>query len=179
LSDADRRVLAADDRVRLRASGEADIAFVMAAERDPENSPYIGQWTFEQHRAAIADPDFAHLIFEPAGEPRAVGFAIVAGRKNPDACVELRRIAVQEKGRGFGRAALRRIKGLAFDTWDAHRLWLDVRQGNARAHGLYLSEGFVEEGLLRECIRNGDRFESLIIMSILDREYRSRSEGGR
>jgi diamine N-acetyltransferase len=41
---------------------------------------------------------------------------------------------------------------------------------NQRAQALYESEGFVWEGTLRECVRVGERFVSLRIMSILNRE---------
>ena len=43
-----------------------------------------------------------------------------------------------------------------------------------RAQALYTSEGFVEEGRLRESVRLADGYESLIVMSLLDREYQAR-----
>ncbi len=42
---------------------------------------------------------------------------------------------------------------------------------NDRARALYLSEGFREEGLLRECLKTGDGYESVFILSILESEY--------
>ncbi len=51
------------------------------------------------------------------------------------------------------------------------RLWLDVRYKNQKAQRLYKSEGFVEEGILRECILYHGSYESLIVMSILKSEY--------
>ncbi len=41
-----------------------------------------------------------------------------------------------------------------------------------RAQRLYDSEGFVREGFLRDYNKVGDRFESLIIMSMLEDEHR-------
>jgi len=43
-----------------------------------------------------------------------------------------------------------------------------------RAQALYTSEGFVEEGRLRECVRLDEGHESLVVMSLLDREYAAR-----
>lgn len=40
-----------------------------------------------------------------------------------------------------------------------------------RAKKLYESEGFIVEGCLRECLKTFDKWESLIIMSILKKEY--------
>jgi RimJ/RimL family protein N-acetyltransferase len=63
---------------------------------------------------------------------------------------------------------------MAFRDLSAHRFWLDVKTLNERAYQLYRSEGFVEEGRLRESVRAGDGYDSLIVMSMLDREYDAR-----
>ena len=62
----------------------------------------------------------------------------------------------------------------AFRDIKVHRFWLDVKSLNQRAQALYASEGFVEEGRLRESVRAGDGYDSLIVMSMLDREYDAR-----
>jgi RimJ/RimL family protein N-acetyltransferase len=67
---------------------------------------------------------------------------------------------------------VRAVKRFAFEEHQAHRLWLDVKAFNARARHLYASEGFVEEGVLRECLRGESRFDSLVILSMLASEYR-------
>jgi len=46
-----------------------------------------------------------------------------------------------------------------------------VRSANARALALYRSEGFVEEGCLRESVKSGDGYDSLIVLSMLKDEY--------
>jgi RimJ/RimL family protein N-acetyltransferase len=67
---------------------------------------------------------------------------------------------------------------MAFRDLRAHRFWLDVKSLNTRALALYQSEGFVEEGRLRESVRvmidGVDGFDTLIVMSMLDREYAAR-----
>ena len=67
---------------------------------------------------------------------------------------------------------------MAFDDLHAHRFWLDVKALNQRALALYRSEGFVEEGCLRESVRlmapGADGYDSLIVMSMLDREFQAR-----
>jgi Acetyltransferases, including N-acetylases of ribosomal proteins len=60
---------------------------------------------------------------------------------------------------------------MAFRDLGAHRFWLDVHSANTRALALYRSEGFVEEGRLRESVRNGEGFDSLIVLSMLRDEY--------
>jgi diamine N-acetyltransferase len=100
-----------------------------------------------------------------------VGFIIIAGLKNPHESIELKRIVIEKKGQGLGRKALKIIKKLAFEELNAHRLWLYVKEFNHRARHLYKTEGFIEEGLLRDCLKTDQRYESLIVMSILKNEY--------
>ena len=89
---------------------------------------------------------------------------------------------LQTQGRGLGRACVRLLKQLAFRDLHAHRFWLDVKSLNARALRLYASEGFVEEGRLRESVRVGTDdaagWDSLVVMSLLDREYQARVDAG-
>jgi RimJ/RimL family protein N-acetyltransferase len=157
--------------VRLRSTLKANLDFVLSAESHPDNSPFVSQWTRKQHEEALADADIAHFIIKRDADEVAVGYLLLAGLENPHRNLELRRIVITDKGKGYGREALRSIKKLAFEKFHAHRLWLDVKDHNQRAQQLYEAEGFVREGLLRECIKMGDRFESLILMSMLENEY--------
>ncbi len=61
---------------------------------------------------------------------------------------------------------------MVFNQFKAHRLWLDVMVHNTRASALYLSEGFIEEGILRESLKQKERFIDLKVMSILEQEYK-------
>ncbi|WP_146087144.1 GNAT family N-acetyltransferase [Chroococcidiopsis sp. TS-821] len=103
----------------------------------------------------------------------SVGYVILAGLENLHHSIELRRLVIQDKGEGYGTAALRLIKKLAFEELHAHRLWLDVKHFNYVARRLYENESFVVEGILRECLKIGDRFETLVLMSMLQSEYQA------
>ena len=162
------RGAAAAVEVAARPSTLDDLAFVMAAERAPDNAPFVLQWPREKHVEAMTDPAYAHWILEHAGRP--AGYVILMDLFNPHASLQFRRLVVTEKGRGIGRAAVRLVKAAAFERFGAHRLWLDVMEHNVRAQALYASEGFVREGTHRECLRVGDRFVSLHLMSVLSRE---------
>ena len=60
---------------------------------------------------------------------------------------------------------------MAFHDFGAHRFWLDVKGRNLRAQALYRSEGFVEEGRLRDSVRTDEGYDSLIVMSMLESEH--------
>ena len=161
-------------RARLRPTMQSDLDFVLSLERDPANLPYITPWERTQHEAAIRFPDFRHFIIEGGEDLASAGFLILVGCKSPNQSLELKRMVVQHKGQGFGRAALRLAKKVAFDDLGAHRFWLDVRTHNARARGLYESEGFVLEGTLREAVRGTGGFDSLAVLSMLETEFEAR-----
>ena len=86
-------------------------------------------------------------------------------------------MVVQHKRLGYGRAAVRVAKKIAFDDLAAHRLWLDVKTRNTGAKALYDGEGFVQEGVLRESIRVDGGWDSLIVMSMLLPEFEARRAG--
>jgi RimJ/RimL family protein N-acetyltransferase len=161
-------------RVRLRPTMQSDLDFVLSLEQDPANLPFITPWERTQHEAAIRFPDFRHFIVEAGPDLDAAGFVILIGCRSQHHSLELKRMVMQAQGQGHGRAALRVVKKVAFDDLGAHRLWLDVKQRNVRAQALYESEGFVQEGLLRESVRVPGGFESMIVMAMLESEFAQR-----
>lgn len=172
-------------RVHLRPTMLSDLDYVVSVEQDGANRPFITPWERTQHEGALRFPDSRHFIVElardaAAAEPQfeRAGYVILQGCRNPNRSVELKRIVLQPKGLGLGRHCVRLLKQLAFTQLHAHRFWLDVKGLNTRALALYASEGFVEEGRLRESVRvsveGADGYDSLIVMSMLDREYQAR-----
>ena len=165
-------------RVRLRPTMSSDIGFVLSLERDPANLPFITPWEKTQHEAAIRFPDFRHFIVEGGPGLESAGFVILIGCKSQNQSLELKRMVVRSRGEGYGRAALRVVKKIAFDDLGAHRLWLDVKAHNTRAKALYDSEGFVVEGVLRESVRTAEGFVSMVVMAMLRPEFVARRQLG-
>jgi len=157
--------------LRLRPTMLSDLEFVISVEQDLANRPFITPWERTQHEGAIRFPDFRHFIVEAGPEYASAGFVILQGCRNPHGSVELKRIVLQPKGRGLGRACVRLLAQMAFRDLGAHRFWLDVKSRNTRAQALYRSEGFVEEGRLRDSVRIDDGYDSLIVMSLLVHEH--------
>ena len=157
--------------IRLRKTTADDLEFVIAAEREPENRKYVGQWDHDKHLVSLENEQLGHYILERDSDSKPVGYIILAGIGGQDRSIEFRRLVVTEKGKGYGRDSLNLVKRLSFESLAANRLWLDVREHNRRALNLYISVGFTREGLLRECVWVDDHFESLIILSMLKSEY--------
>jgi RimJ/RimL family protein N-acetyltransferase len=99
-----------------------------------DTAPFIHAWPIEEHRAAIADSNVAHWIIEDAARAVPVGFVILRGLGTE--IIEFRRIAISEKGRGYGSHAVRLVKEAAFGEMGARRIWLDVYDFNDRARAI-------------------------------------------
>jgi len=157
--------------IRLRPTMLSDLDFVISVEQDEGNRPFITPWERTQHEGAVRFPDFRHFIVETGADYVSSGFVILQGCRNQHRSVELKRLVLQNKGQGYGRACVRLLMQMAFRDLGAHRFWLDVKSLNQRALALYRSEGFVEEGRLRESVKTDDGFDSLVVMSMLEAEY--------
>jgi RimJ/RimL family protein N-acetyltransferase len=160
--------------VELRPTTPTDLDFVMAAEADPEASPFVTANSREEHLEVIADRDQSHLIVDEDGP---VGFVLLQGLSSPHRNVEIRRIVIADRGRGIGRRALRLVLDRAFGELGAHRVWLDVKPHNERALRAYRAVGFVHEGVLRDALLTDGAYESLAIMSVLEHEWAERAGG--
>jgi diamine N-acetyltransferase len=159
--------------ISIREGTEADLDFVIAAEREPEAAPLLGQWSRERHLEALCSASEEHLVV--IGDDRPVGFALLQGLDDTHRSIEIMRFTVTRRGEGLGRRALALIVDRVFEHHGAHRVWLDTFPRNERAQRAYAATGFVHEGVLRECRFKNGRFESLVIMSILRSEWPRRS----
>lgn len=156
----------------LRSTRKRDLEFVVRIEIEASKAGVVTLQSFEEHEKYLTYEDIRHLIIEANG--KAVGYLILAGlRDTENRTIEFRRMVVSEKGKGYGRQALRLVKKMAFEEFNAHRLWLDVIDFNERARRLYESENFQIEGVWREHYKakDGNGRESLIFMAILRSEY--------
>ena len=153
-----------------RRTAPSDLDAVLNMEQ--RFSAFVGQWTRETHLAALDDPSsIAHLLFYHEEEPLA-GYAILRGLNLDSRSIELMRIAMGSPDKGYGRQALALTLGWCFGERKAHRVWLDVRAQNTRAQHVYKAMGFTLEGVLRDAICVNGAFESLMVMSLLEDEYR-------
>lgn len=157
----------------LRPATEADLAALITLERGAEAQLYVGQWSEERHRAAMAGGDARYLVVDDADGGLAA-FAILRGLSEAGHAIELKRLVVGRPGLGLGRRILGEIQRIAFEELGAHRLFLDVFDDNARARHLYESMGFVFEGAMRDAACRDGAWCDLRLMSMLENEYRQR-----
>ncbi|WP_245730357.1 GNAT family N-acetyltransferase [Micromonospora pallida] len=75
------------------------------------------------------------------------------------------------RDRGLGTEAVRLIVGHGFERLGLHRISLEVYHFNPRARRVYEKVGFVAEGVLRDALRDDDRWVDATVMSILAPEW--------
>ena len=90
------------------------------------------------------------------------------------------RIAMQGKayfGRGYGTEATRLLIDHGFGQLNLHRIELEVYDFNPRAQRVYEKVGFKKEGVRRDVLLWEGRYQSAIVMSILEDEWRANYGG--
>jgi diamine N-acetyltransferase len=161
--------------MQITAALPEDVSAIVAIEQIPEYRSYIGSWSVDEHLRMMASADNEYFVAR--GVSGAVeGFAILQAVQSEHRNLHLKRIAVGVPNRGLGRALLEHVIARAFQYHRAHRLWLDVFDTNTRARNLYAAYGFREEGAMREAVLRDGEYHTLVLMSLLDREYTSRQQ---
>jgi UDP-4-amino-4,6-dideoxy-N-acetyl-beta-L-altrosamine N-acetyltransferase len=73
-----------------------------------------------------------------------------------------------DRGRGYGTAALKLAIDHAWRDLNLHRVWLRVFEDNLRAIQAYKKAGFKQEGVMREAAYIDGRYVGLVIMGTLN-----------
>ena len=156
--------------MKIDPASKSDIPAMMRLERGEGYTRLVGRWEAAQHAAAIENPSCRYYLAREGDD--IAGFAILQNVGSENRCLRLRRIAVQDAGRGTGSRFLRSLLEICFDDLDAHRVELFVFEDNERAHRAYLKNAFVEEGVVRDVHRDADgAFRSMRLMSVLRPEW--------
>ena len=134
--------------MRLRPALAADFGFIRSVTGRAEYAPFLTDEDEAGLAVYLTDAAARLLIWEDDHGPR--GFALYAAPQDGAGVVELRRLALDQAGRGEGQAFLRKMIDHAFQELGAGRLWLDASGENLRAQAAYLRAGFTLEGRLRQ-----------------------------
>lgn len=144
-NDSNERVeLIRGERIVIRKANIADADFMSAVELDSDNSTWVGHWPLGWRIAKFGDDDFLQTIVEKEdGTP--IGIIIFHDMLSVKTKLELKRIAILEKGKGYGKEALLLAQKLAFDVLGTKYLYLTTRPTNVRAQNIYKATGFTPE----------------------------------
>lgn len=173
-------ILAEGPRLRLRRADVSDLDYILKLEYEPENVKFIVPFDRDFHTKILegAVEESMDAIAEEKATGERVGYFLINGLKTEAKEIEWTHVVVDKKGCGYGHEAMKLLKAWSFDVLGFHRAWLDCKDYNARALHLYETEGMLREGLIRETIVTNGRYENLVILGMLAREYQARKAEG-
>ena len=127
-------------RLRLRTANINDYDFINMAEQDKDSTAWVGNWSLGMRIEKFGDNNFFQTIVE-TNEGQSVGFTDFRDMLN-DTQVELKRIVITEKNKGYGKEAMHLSQKFAFEVLGRNRLYLGTKVENVRAQHVYHSTGF-------------------------------------
>lgn len=158
-------------RLRLRQAALDDLDYIMKLQYAPENLKFIVPFDEDYHREILTCAAKMDVIIEEIYTGLAVGYFMLRELDSP--CAEFTHVIIEKKGIGYGREAMKLLLKWTFEIKKFHRVWIDCKEYNSVALHLYESLGFVREGVLREIILTDGVWENLIVLGMLDREYKN------
>lgn len=158
------------ERLLIVEAVESEIGTIMEIESHKDNRNFIWIGTYEEHKAEIEDKNHLLLVFKHRENLDIVGYALIRLDYKSE-IFELRRIAISEKGNGYGKEAMLAILKYAFDDRNTNRFWLDVYPDNTIGIQLYESLGMHRDGVLRQSYKSERGYLDQIIYSMLKSEY--------
>ena len=140
----EREELICGERLVIRKARIADADFMQSVELDADNSPWVANWPLGWRITKLGDEDFLQTVIEKTdGTP--IGLLIFRGMRTVQEKFELKRIALIEKGKGYGKEALYLAQKLAFEVFQTPYLYLGTKENNLRAQSIYKATGFTPD----------------------------------
>lgn len=137
-------VLIEGERLIIRKARIKDADFMRSVELDADTCPWVANWPLGWRVAKMGDPDFLQVLLTlKDGTP--IGFIIFRNMFQKEKEVQLKRIAIMDKGKGYGKEALYLAQKMAFEIFGTKYLYLTTKKENVRAQGIYKATGFVPD----------------------------------
>lgn len=162
------------ERLELRRATKDDIDYIIELTNKPENREFIVRFPRTHYENILESEDAMSIIVIEKSSGERVGYFHVAGLKTHS--IEWTHVVIDKKGVGYGHESLKLLKAWSFGVRCFHRGWLNCKDHNERALHLYESEGLIREGVERDRLKTESGYESLVIFSMLDREYEERKQ---
>ncbi len=151
------------------------------------NQPYVLAGLFSYRPTSLAEQErwFASylgredeilFIIELKQDRTAIGTVGLTKIDFRNRKAELGRLLIGNRdylGQGYATEAVLLLLGYAFDELNLHRVYLEVIADNEPAIRVYTRCHFSVEGRCRDAHFSGGRFHDVLIMAILEEEYRA------
>ncbi|WP_400191449.1 GNAT family N-acetyltransferase [Hymenobacter sp. B81] len=123
----------------------------------------------------LKDPDVFVYKAVDTKTGQTVGHISLGSISQRDKSARITRVLVGntcERGKGVCKGMIRALLRIGFEELHLHRISLGVYDFNHAAIKCYLKCGFQQEGVLRDVVRHGEEYWSLVEMGILEDEWR-------
>lgn len=168
--------------MRLRPFDRADIPSLLAWVESPDalyewagplfTYPLNAEQLERYWLTATGDPPTRRLFTALAGDEPVGHIALDRiDRRHNSATLARVLIAPGRRGQGLGRQMVQLALAVAFDELRLHRVELFVFDFNQAALACYARAGLRREGLLRDAVRMGNEYWSVVQMSMLESEW--------
>lgn len=166
----DAKNLFQTERLIIVRAKEEDLSRIIEMEKAEDNKKFVWSETYEEHKLEIVDPNYELVLIKANNNKKIIGFCLLCLDFESKKC-ELKRIVIEDKGKGYGKETLKGILKYVFDSLDMNRFCLDVYQDNIIGIRLYESMGLYCEGVLRQNYKSERGYLDQIIYSLLREEY--------
>lgn len=169
------------DRIVLRPVREDEFDAYFGLLQDAESNRLTGtQQAFTKdsiaawiHKIGYAHEDRLDMMIAEKETDGLIGEVVLNEiNLNNRSCNIRISISGQHSNKGYGTEAMKLMLRHGFESLRLHRIELGVYAFNPRAIHVYEKLGFKREGILRDSISWDGRFHDMILMSILEEEYR-------
>ena len=167
--------------VTLRAPRREDMQLICDMFNDPELENCVVGWAFplsiEQQNAwfdkNMGDPNNLRFIIDtPEDGPVGVATLTNIDWKNRRASHGIKLATMENRTKGIGTDAVMALQRYVFDELCFHRLESARFEFNIRSEKLFKKCGWKDEGLKRDCIFKKGEWRNLVIMGVLESDYR-------
>lgn len=140
----EREELIRGERLVIRKARISDADFMQSVELNPDNAPWVANWPLGWRISKLGSEEFLQTVIEKVdGTP--IGLLIFRGMRTVQEKLELKRIALIEKGKGYGKEALYLAQKFAFEVLETPYLYLGTKENNLRAQSIYKATGFTQD----------------------------------
>lgn len=171
------------NRMDLRYVRESDLESYLTFMQDPEMRRLTGSqegFTRDKIEAwirkiGVVNEDRADFMIVLKDSDELIGEVVINELDAVNRCANIR-IAIQgnrHRGKGYGTEAMIHMLRHGFETLNLHRIHLGVYAFNSRALFVYEKIGFQREGIQRDALYQDGEFHDMIMMSMLEEEFRS------
>lgn len=133
----------------------------------------------ETNNMGLSDAFVYKAVEEETGE--TVGHISLGGISRKNNAARISRVLVgntAQRGRGYCAAMVQAVLKVAFNELKLHRVSLGVYDFNTAAIRCYQKAGLQTEGVMRDVLKWGDEYWSLVEMSILEKEWQAQQQQG-